>query len=127
MGLISFTDSGALMISHHLDRRILQAWGIPSYAPAPQSPHRGGRGCSRIFPGEYYPVKTMGGLCIPTAKCSLPCDSARLRIEGHSRPVLEDPPLKVNECNRLISSTGRSIGSQKRCGRGISRCNADDL
>jgi hypothetical protein len=29
MGLISFTDSGALMISHHLDRRILQARGIP--------------------------------------------------------------------------------------------------
>lgn len=28
-GLISFTDSGALLISHHLDRTILHAWGIP--------------------------------------------------------------------------------------------------
>jgi putative restriction endonuclease len=28
-GLISFTDSGALLISRHLDRKILQAWGIP--------------------------------------------------------------------------------------------------
>ena len=28
-GLISFTDPGALLISPHLDRRILQAWGIP--------------------------------------------------------------------------------------------------
>jgi len=28
-GLLSFTDSGALLISPHLDLRILQAWGIP--------------------------------------------------------------------------------------------------
>jgi hypothetical protein len=59
----------------------------------------------------YYLVTTMcrfeacclltrqrqGGLCIPTAKCSLPrgfCSTG-------------DPPLKVNECNCLITATSK--------------------
>jgi hypothetical protein len=74
-------------------------WECPLSRPPATRTKKSGQRSRKISGSRYYRwqksrVNPIRGLCIPTAKCSLPLDSARLGIEG-SKLCLK-PNQRVN-------------------------------